>query len=109
MGACEVSFTLEGKLGTKEVREKFAQVRERAIHEYGHDPYSGTWGTINDLNVRGDLVFETREKAVEALDGSLSWSNPRPNLTVSKREATAVRYLDEDGQTRWLVFGLAAE
>jgi len=62
MGACSVEFKVrEGS--REEVKKAFEQRRASDRDEYGWDPYSGTWATIEGSLGFAKKEFETLEAA----------------------------------------------
>lgn len=98
MGATNVSFTMAGDSNTKEVRERFDEIREECLYEYGHDPYNGTFSTIRDIKFSSE-TFDDIEKAEDyCLEKAEKWEY-----------AIACKYKDKNGKLMWLVAGWAAE
>lgn len=96
MGATEVHFTVPE---SADPAEAFTARREYDLREFGHDPYSGTFGTIPGVRV-------DRRPAFPTLDGAIAYCLEH---TDKGTHALAVRYQARAGCVRWLVAGWAAD
>lgn len=96
MGATEVYFTVPE---SSDPGEAFVARREHDLHEFGHDPYSGTFGTVPGVRV-------DRRPAFPTFDAALAYCLEH---TDKGTHALAVRYRARDETVRWLVAGWAAD
>lgn len=96
MGATEVYFSVPG---SADPGAAFVSRREHDLREFGHDPYSGTFGTVPGVRVEHRPPFPTFDAA---LDYCLE-------NTDKGSHALAVRYQARDESVRWLVAGWAAD
>jgi hypothetical protein len=92
MGAQFISFAIPA---TQDPLKAFAGRRRADLHEYGHDPYSGTFGAIPGLTVTGCRFGTGAEAVLYCEEYAGKWEN-----------ALAVRFTDE-GQEWWLIAGWA--
>jgi len=98
MGASNVSFTMKGSATKAEVKQRFRDEQEEGIYMNGHDPYNGTFSTIQSVKFH-DKVFDNESEAEDyCLDKAEKWEY-----------AIAVKYKDDKGELQWLVAGWAAE
>ncbi len=79
MRATEVYFSIPG---WADPGEAVVSRREHDLHEFGYDPYSGTFGTVPDVRVERRQPFPT-------FDAALSYCQER---TDKGNHALAVRY-----------------
>jgi hypothetical protein len=92
MGAQFISFAIPA---TQDPLKAFARRRRADLHEYGHDPYSGTFGAIPGLTVTGCRFGTGAEAVLYCEEYAEKWEN-----------ALAVRFTDQ-GQEWWLIAGWA--
>ena len=94
MGAVFISFAIPAD---HDPQKAFARRRRAELHEYDHNPYSGTFGAIPGLTVTG-YYFGTGAEAVRYCENHAEkWKN-----------ALAVRFTDQ-GKEWWLIAGWAPE
>lgn len=67
MGATNLERSLDGKLSVQQVKQKFNEWYEDAVHEYGHDAYSGEWNGFRGI-IFPNRTFESQQEASEYLD-----------------------------------------
>jgi hypothetical protein len=82
MGGCTITLTAKGHLTNKEIVEMVDRQRIEDREYNGHqEGYSGDWQTVHDIDIRGDLVFNSYAEAEE-------WCNNN----VEKWSGAAVKY-----------------
>jgi hypothetical protein len=97
MGAENVEFILPMKGTESQIEKAFKEAQDDGLHEYGHNPYNGTFSTIDRVKIT-DLVFDDFTKAHEyCLDNAEKWEY-----------ALAVFFKTGIGQIHTLVAGWAA-
>lgn len=84
MGAVLHHETFDGKLTEDQVRKQYRSRCGDMEHEYGTDPYNGTWSTLN-----GDLVIHK-----EVLENHQAASDFIDQRCEKRGAAHAVRYKD---------------
>lgn len=86
MGACLITFSLDGKFTAAQAKEKVGERIQESANDrcYEDAGYSGDWNTIGHVTVRS-TVFNSMQAAEEALCE-----------TIPKREAVIVRVKDID-------------
>lgn len=92
MGAQYLTFAIPAN---QDPQEAFAKRRRDDLHEFGHNPYSGTFGAIRGLTVTTHRFGARAEAARYCEERAEKWEN-----------ALAVRFT-EDGKEWWLIGGWA--
>lgn len=82
MGACFISVTFPYCTET-ELRERFAKLQGDEQEQFGWDPYSGSWATIDYLGIDSKRTFVSEKEACAALED------------LEKRSACAVVLLQQ--------------
>jgi len=99
MGATNVSFTMKGSATRAEVKKRFEREQEEGTYMNGHDPYNGTFSTIQNVKFHDHKLFDNESDAEDyCLEYAQKWDY-----------AIAVKYTDDKGELQWLVAGWAAE
>ena len=85
MGACSNFITVKST-DREKVKEAFNEKREADIWEYGHDAYSGTFGTFSGLAFTGKTFATEGEAREYILDHSEKWENALAVTVASEKE-----------------------
>lgn len=99
MGACDISFTIKGKVDKIKIQDEFELQRSKDESENGHqDGYSGDFQTVSKIDFHLSKEFKTRNEAFEyCLNNAKKWET-----------VVAVYYLDNKSQINTLVAGWGA-
>ena len=97
MGANNLEQVLDGAWTEKQLNDWFNTRANEDAYEMGHS-YSGGWNMMTGVKVMFRASFSSRDNASEfVLKNARKWE-----------EALAVKFVDTDGKTKWLVGGWAA-
>ena len=97
MGACFQTMTLPGNMLRNEVSKAFSDKQAHCLHQYGHDPYNGTWSTC-----RG-LAFPS--KTFDSVDAACDWIEEHAQKWDNALCVTA----KEGGVVSWVIGAWCAE
>lgn len=77
MGACDISFTLDGKATAEQIRKAFKNRQVEDASENGHQSgYSGDFQTVNEVKIHDVPAFENEAAAMEyCLKHAQKWDN----------------------------------
>lgn len=105
MGATSVDFILPGDKSEYEVEEAVRLSHEEDLVRFGNQGYTGSWAEVPCHRVIFPFipVLKSYEEAEEyVFDGE--------NGRAEKWEpAVAVKFIDDDGEEKWLVGAVASE
>lgn len=104
MGATIVIAILPGNKSEHEVEEAVKQFHEEDLVRFGNQGYTGSWAEVPCHRVIFPFVpvFKSYEEAEEYVfdsdKGAEKWE-----------PAVAVKFIDDDGNEKWLVGAVASE
>ena len=73
MGAENVEMTLPIEMSEWDVLQKFEAIKEDCVYEYGHDPYNGTWSTIETIKFDKKEFDNDDDAQKYCLDKAQKW------------------------------------